>query len=61
MVTGKDYIDLQLAGDEGVGGYLATGCEYCMKCVYVQVRKDCYEQERERVQRRGDAIVKVRE
>lgn len=56
-VIGKDYIDLQLAGDEGVDGYLATGCGYCLKCIYVKQRKDCYGQEHERVKRRGDAVL----
>ena len=59
-IRGWDYVDLQLAGDEGVDGYLATGCEYCLKCVYVRERKDCYDQSRARVQRRGDSILEAR-
>lgn len=57
LMLRKDVVDLELSGDMGVGGYMATGSEYCMKCVYVRERRDCYQQERGRVQRRGDRIV----
>ena len=40
--------------------YLADGCEYCLKCVYVKQRKDSYAQEADRVQRRGDRLLKAR-
>jgi len=52
----KDFVDMQLSG-EGVGAFDADGSDYCMKCVYIRQRKDCYEQERDRVQRRGDRLI----